>query len=242
MAFLRRLSVGLLAAAIIMLGIVMGGLRLGFANIDLFKSEITYVLSEQGIPGVVFSEVRADWNYFNPILEIRNVSITLPDRSQTLLVDDLIVEFDFWASLTSQTPVVLEISGKIEKLELIRDESGHWWMDQFKLSSDSEQIAVPEFAQTLTLIPRYLKLDLHRLIVKDRASQKTYQLDRIAANIKYRQNQFFVRLSAALPESLGRAVELKAVLNRDRSVVYINSSNVKLGPVSKLLGIQSWCN
>jgi len=239
MALLRRFSAGLLAATIIMLGIVMGGLRLGFANIDFFKSEITYVLSEQGIPGVVFSEVRADWNYFNPILEIRNVSITLADGSQALFVDNLIVEFDFWASLTRQAPVVLEISGKIEKLELIRDESGHWWMDQFQLSSDSEQIVAPEFAQTLTLIPRYLKLDLHRLIVKDRASRKTYQLDRIAANIKYQQNQYFVRLSAALPASLGRAVELKAVLNRDRSVVYINSSNVKLGRVGKLLGIDT---
>ena len=239
MQLLKRLSVGLLAATIILLGIVMGGLRLGFANIDFFKSEITYVLSEQGIPGVVFSEVRADWHYFNPILEIRNVSITLPDRSQVLFVDDLIVEFDFWASLISQTPVVLEISGKIEKLELIRDESGNWWMDQFQLSSDTKEMALPEFARTLTLIPRYLKLDLHRLIIKDRASRKTYQLDRIAAYIKYRENHFFVRLSAALPESLGQAVELKAVLNRDRSVIYVNSSNVKLGRVSQLLGIDT---
>ena len=216
----------------------MGSLRLAMANLDYFKPEISYLLAEEAIPGVSFSNLRADWNHFNPILAIQNASITLPNRSQSLFIDELTVEFDFWASLKEQAPVVLEISGKIEKLELTKDREGRWWMGDINIDS-SRGDGVPGLARTLGFLPRYLKLDLHRLILNDQASASTYQLERVQAFIKHQQQHFFIQLSSALPDSLGQGLVLKGVVNIDRSVVYLKGSKLKLRRFSALFGLDT---
>ena len=239
MALLARITLGLLTTAIILLAIILGGIRLVLVNIEYFKPEIEYLITHDLAPQVVFSGVSGSMNRFNPVLRIDNVSVNLPDHSQPLLINQLEVEFDFWASLRKQTVVVLEIASQLEKLELTRDESGKWWLDTFELNFNADQAPTGNLAQSLFLIPRYLKIDLRRLIIKDQLHGVSHRLDRVAAHINHRKGQFFVQLGVTLPERLGSDVLIKSVLGNDRSVVYLNASNLKLKPILELIGQDS---
>jgi uncharacterized protein (TIGR02099 family) len=237
---LKRLSLGLFVVVVVTLAIIMGGLRLAINNIDYFKPEIEYLLTQNVSKGIVFAGVSGALNRFNPILRIENVSINLPDRSQPLFVDRLAVEFDFWASLRERAPVVLEITGKLEKLELTRDASDRWWTHEFEIPLGDTEAVLPGFARVLALVPRYLKLDLRRLIFHDQKTQSTYQFNDVAAQINHRKNQFHTQLSAVLPDDLGRGILIKSVIDPDRSVIYINSSDLQLSRIAGLLDLDVW--
>jgi uncharacterized protein (TIGR02099 family) len=240
MELIKRISLGVFVVAVILLAIIMGGLRLAISNIEYFKPEIAYLLERDVSKGIVFAGVSGEVNRFNPILRIENVSINLPDRSQPLFIDRLTVEFDFWASLREEAPVVLEISGKLEKIELTRDEAGRWWTHDLEIGTGKNRSSTFDFMESLAFVPRYLKLDLRRLIVRDEKNPATYQLERVAAHINYQQGQFFTQLSAALPEALGQGILVKSVVGPDRSVVYINVSNLQLPAIAGLFDLSTW--
>ena len=240
MELIKRISLGVLVVAVILLAIIMGGLRLAISNIEYFKPEIEYLLERDVSKGIVFTGVSGEVNRFNPILRIENVSINLPDRSQPLFIDRLTVEFDFWASLREEAPVVLEISGKLEKLELTRDESGRWWTHDLEIGTGKNRASTFDFMESLAFVPRYLKLDLRRLIIRDEKNPATYQLERVSAHINYRQGQFFTQLSAALPDELGQGILVKSVMDPNRSVVYINVSNLRLPAIAGLFDLNTW--
>jgi uncharacterized protein YhdP len=173
MELLKRISLSVFVIAIVLLAVIMGGLRLAIMNIDFFKSEIEYLLERDLAPGFVFTGLSGDLNRFNPILRIENVSITLPDRSQPLFIDSLEVEIDFWASWRENALVVLEVTGQLEKLELVKDKAGNWSTNDLSLSIDPDSGPAPEFRQVLALIPRYLNLNLSRLIIRDQQTGTT---------------------------------------------------------------------
>lgn len=240
MKLLARFFAGLLVSALVLLALVMGCLRLAVLNIEYYKSEIEYLLERDASPAIVFTGLSGAMDRFNPILRIDNVSMTLPDRSQPLFIDRLEVEFDFWASLRERTLVVREVTGKLEKLELVKDQDGHWWISDLALAVESDSGPTPGFKQVLALVPRYLKLDLNRLIVHDRKTSTTHQLSDVNAQINHRQNQFFIRFGASLPDQLGQSVLVKSIVGEKRSLVYVNSSNLQLIPVARLLDLDTW--
>lgn len=240
MDLIRRIGLGVFVVAVILLAIIMGSLRLAISNIEYFQPEIEHLLKRDVSKGIVFTGVSGEVNRFNPILRIENVSINLPDRSQPLFIDHLTVEFDFWASLREEAPVVREISGKLEKLELTRDESGRWWTHDLEIGTGKNRSSTFSFMESLAFVPRYLKLDLRRLIIRDEKNPATYQLERISAHINYQQGQFFTQLSAALPDELGLGVLVKSVLGPNRSVVYINVSDLQLPAIAGLFDLNTW--
>ena len=237
MKFLKNIGLALFVTAVLLLALAMVGMRLVISNIDLFGSQIDYLLKREVNKGLVFSQVRGSMLRFNPVLRVDNVSINLPDRSQPLFIDFLEVEFDFWKSLRERTPVVFEISGKLEKLELTRDRAGKWWIDQYQI--DSGDMALPGFSQVLAVLPRYLKLDLQRLIVHDEAHGTTHQLSQVEARIGHREDRFFAQVNAQLPDEFGRGLMLRSVVEPSSSEIYLNAENLQLAPVAKLIGFDT---
>jgi len=236
----KRVTLGILVISVVVLAAIMGAVRLAIINIDYFKSEIEYLLERDLTPGFAFTGLSGDVNRFNPILRIENVSITLPDRSQPLFIDRLEMELDFWASWREQALVVAEVSGKLDKLELVKDESGVWSINDLPLSIDRDEGPAPEFRQVLALVPNYLNLSLSRLIVRDLKSGDTHQLERIEARINHVDEQFFVKLSAALPERLGHGVLVKSIVSPKSSLIYLNTTNLQLSPVANLFDLDTW--
>ncbi len=239
MEILTRISIWLFVVVVILLAITIGSIRLAISNIEYFKPEIEYLLKRDVSKDIVFSGVSGAMNRLNPILRIENVSINLPDRSQPVFIDRLAVEFDFWASLREQAPVALEVSGQLEKLELTKDKSGRWWSHELELAAGNDQTVMPEFVRALALVPRYLKLDLRRLIIQDQKTGTTHQLESVDVHVDHQGDQFFSRLSAALPDQLGQGLLVKSVVGRDRSVFYVNASNLQLAELARLFDVNT---
>jgi len=239
MASLKKFSLLLFVWVLILLALIMGGMRLVISNIEFFKPEIEYLLERDVASGIVFSGVSGTMRRFNPVLRIENVSINQADRSQPLFIDRLEVEFDFWNSLRNRAPVVLEISGKLEKLELTRDVSGSWWLDKYQIDVGSDDTALPGFRQLLELLPRYLKLDLRRLIIRDEKNHATHQLSALSARINHHKGQFFTQVSADLPDEFGGGLLLKSVVDPNSSLVYLNTAELQLAPVARLFEIDT---
>ncbi len=236
----KRITLGLLAAAIILLALSLWALRLAMTNIDNFKPEIEYLLTQDINPAISFGSVTGEMNRFNPVLRIENLTLTLPDRSQPVFIDRLAVEFDFWASLFAWTPVALEISSTLEKIELTRAADGRWWLDELALAADGDGASIRDLTEHLALVPRYLKVDLRRLVIHDRRRAAEHTLERVKAYIDHRDDQYLVQVSAALPPQLGRGVLIKAVLSPDNNLLYVNSSNLQTQPVADLFEIDTW--
>jgi uncharacterized protein (TIGR02099 family) len=238
MEFLKTTILALCFSVIVLLAVGMGGIRLVISNIEYFKPEIDYLLQRDVHEGIVFNRVSGAMNRFNPILRIENVSVNLPDRSQPLFIDRLEVEFDFWSSLRERAPVALEISGQLEKLELTRDLSGRWLINEYHVGADAGEVDLPGFSQLLAVLPRYLKLNLRRLIVHDRQNQATHQLNHVEAHVNHRGGQFLTQVSAALPEELGRGALIKSVVDPASSLIYLNSTDLQLAPLARLFDLE----
>ena len=234
MDLLKRTSIALIIGAIVLLAVAMGGVRFVVSNLEYFKDEVDYLLRRDVHQGITFDRVGGSMNRFNPILRIENVSINLPDRSQPVVVDRLEVEFDFWGSLRERAPVALEITGQLEKLELTKDESGRWLINEYQIGAGAGEVNLPGFSRLLELLPRYVKLDLRQLVVHDLKHQATHQLDQVAARINHRGGQFFTQVSAELPDEFGRSFLLKSVVDPGSSLIYLNTTELQLAPLARL--------
>ena len=109
MQLLVRLSIGLVVTIIVLLAIILGGIRLVLINIEYYKPEIEYLLSEDIAPEVVFSEVSGAMNRFNPILRIETFRSICQIAASRCFIDNLVVEFDFWTSLREQPLLFLRL-------------------------------------------------------------------------------------------------------------------------------------
>ena len=229
----------LFVGSVLLLALAIGGVRLVISNIEYFQSEIGYLLQRDVHQGIVFNRVSGKMNRFNPVVRIDNVSINLPDRSQPLFIDRLEIEFDFWSSIRERAPVALEVSGKLEKIELTRVTDGRWRLNEFDLGATAGDTSLPGFSELLAILPRYLKLDLRRLIVRDQKHETTHLLERVSARIIHRDDRFFTEASAALPDALGRGVLLKTVVTEDSSLIYLNTTDLRLNPLAQLFDIDT---
>ena len=135
--------------------------------------------------------------------------------------------------------MVLEISGKLEKLELTRDVSGLWWLNEYQIGGGSGETVMPGFSNILELLPRYLKLDLRRLIIRDEKHQETHQLSDLSARIIHREGRFFTQVSAVLPDEFGRGLLLKSIVDPSSSLIYLNTSELQLAPVARLFEVDT---
>lgn len=238
MRFLLRISLGLVFTAIILLGIVVAAMRLTMHNIQHFQSEIEYVLSGDETRRVTFSRVHGRFRGFNPILRIENASITLPDRAETMFISYLELEFDFWESLRLKAPLLLEMSGQLESMQIYRDSERRWWLNELQLGASAPQDYSRNFSQILALVPRYLVLDLNRLDLRDDVTGRTHALDRVNLRIDSRHDQLRLQLAAALPETLGKSILVKSSIAADRGLVYLSTTGLRVRPLLGLLDLE----
>jgi len=234
---ISRFIIKLLSLTIILLALVVIGLRISLANIDLFKSDIESWLASNVAPGISYTSIQGGWNQFNPIIKLNNASIMLPDRRQTTAVDEMSVEFDIWKSLRIRSPVVREVSGTISKLSLTKDSSQQWWLNEISLGGASLEKTEANIEQLIARIPHYLHLELDRLIIFDQASDETYQINNIEIDAQQRDGSYYLQLNANLPDVLGNRLSVRSVVSPENSVGYLKSDRLELDRLASLFGI-----
>lgn len=237
MLSLFRYIVRTLIWFLILAGLIIGGLRLALANVGFFRADIESWVSEELASDVGFGDIRIYWNGIYPILELEKAAITLPDRSRTLAVDVLSIEFDLWDSLVLGTPVILDVISSIEKLVVRKDINNRWWLNEIDLKAANESNAAGDIEDFLAAIPHFLQLELKRLIIEDESEQRVHQIDNIFADIQHHDNATHIQLLANLPEVLGGSLQLKALLEGEKGTIYLQTERLRLDPITTLFDV-----
>ena len=236
MGYLIRFIARSLIWMLILVGIIVACLRLSFANIGLFKSEIEEWVAAEVIPGLTFGEIRSRWNRISPIFELDQATITLPDRSNPIVIDRLAIEFDFWGSLIFSSPVIREVNGTIDTVVIRKDKEKRWWLNDINLVAGQGSSAADDIEELLASIPHYLHIDLNRLVIEDEISRQKYLINNISANIEHHDDATHLQLLANLPETLGGSMQMLSILEGNVGTVYLQSQQLKLDPIGELLG------
>ena len=225
---LSRLITRLLSLTIILLAIVVIVLRLGLSNIEIFKSDIENWLAKDVAPGIRFTSIQGGWKKFNPVLRLNDASIVLPNRKQTTAFGYMSVEIDIWKSLNIGSPVVREVSGTISKLNLRKDSTNQWWLNELSLGGTNGDNSESDIKQLIAQIPHYLHLRLNRLILFDQTRGEDYQVDNIEIDVQQREGSYYLQLNANLPELLGNKFNLRSIISQENSVVYLQTDRLEL--------------
>lgn len=236
---LIRLAFALLSWVIILFALATIGIRISLTNIDSFKSEIESWLAAEVIPGTSFVGLQGDWNQFNPVLHLTGASITTPDNRQTLVIDEIVVEFDYFRSLWYWSPVVSEVTGVLAKLSVRKDLAGQWWLNDIPLSFTGSDDTVSSFEELVAQMPHYIQLQLDQLVIDDQGSGQSYRIDQVRAEMQQREESIHLQLSANLPEVLGNRFNIKSIIKQTNSVVYLKSDSLELTRIADLLGIKT---
>ena len=222
---------------LILAGLIVAGLRITLANVGLFRADIETWVAQELAPGISFGDIRCYWNGVEPILELENTTITLPDHSSPIAVDVISLQLDLWGSLVRGSPVVIEVVGSIEKLVIRKDNDKQWWLNDISLNTTDSGDAFGDLEDWLSSIPHFLQLEFKRLIIEDRNQQRTYQINNVFAGIQHHGKVAHAQLSANLPEALGAKLEVKILLKGDAGLVYLQTEHLKLSPVTDLLEV-----
>lgn len=222
---------------VIFIGLIVAGLRLGLANIDLFRADIEDWVSEELSPGIRFGEIRSYWKKINPVLELDNASITLPDRSKSLVVDTISIELDLWGSLVLGTAAISEVTGIIDKITIRKDSEHHWWLNDINLVAAESSAAASDIEDMLASVPHYLEIELRRLIIEDETNRQNYQIENIFADIQHHDDATHLQLLADLPEAFGGSIKIKSILQQNHGLTYFQAEQLKLDPITALFDI-----
>ncbi|MFV2032103.1 MAG: hypothetical protein ACC663_06365, partial [Gammaproteobacteria bacterium] len=234
---LIRFAFALLSWAIILFALATIGLRIGLSNIDTFKTEIEGWLAKDVIPGTSFAGLQGEWNQFNPVLRLNRVSITTPDKSQALVIDELVVEFDYFRSLWYWSPVVSDVTGALAKLSVKKDSEQRWWLNDIPLSFTSSDQTVSSFEELVAQMPYYIQLRLDQLEIDDQFSKRKYRITQVRADLQQLEESIHLQLSAILPDALGNRVNINSIFKQDNSVIYLKSDSLELSRIADLIGI-----
>ncbi len=237
MLSLLRYLTQLLIWMVIFVGLIVAGLRIGLANIGLIRADIQDWVSYELSPGIRFGEIRSHWNKANPVLELDNASITLPDRSKSLVVDAISIELNLWDSLVLGTAVISEVTGVIDKITVRKDSEHRWWLNDINLVAAKSSAAASDIEDMLASIPHYLEIELRRLIVEDETTQQSYQIDNIFADIQHHDQATHLQLLADLPPIFGGALKITSILQQSEGVAYLQVEQLKLDPIAELFEV-----
>ncbi|MFT5659276.1 MAG: hypothetical protein ACI9KN_002559, partial [Gammaproteobacteria bacterium] len=128
MQFIIRPVSKLLYWLLILVALVIGVLRLGFANIDYFKADIEDLLRQSVLPGLRFSDIELEWTQLNHIIYVRDASLRLPNQKKSIIVEKLSFEVSLRKSLLSQSLVFQEVNAQVDTLNIRKDKNHQWWL------------------------------------------------------------------------------------------------------------------
>jgi uncharacterized protein (TIGR02099 family) len=239
MVHLIRLITRLLSVTLLLLALLVVSLRIGLANIDYFETEIKQWLANEVASSISFADIHGGWNQFNPIIRLKNASVTLPNRNQPISVDEMAVELDLVKSVWLQSPVIREISGAIKNLKLKKDSGGQWWLNETHLGgAGGSSSPKTNIAALLSNFPHYLDLEIKQLIIIDQSSGQDYEINWVQLDLQQHDDSFHLELATSLPASLGDQLLMKAIVKPESSLVYIKSDRIELAGFAALFDLE----
>lgn len=172
----------------------------------------SYLSDELGVP-VELGQLTASWDGFDPILQIRNISINNAHNAHVQSAD---IKFAFLNTLIARAPRVKSITLDSVNLGLRQDSAGVWWLSGFDLSrlevpeSDGHEYKLEDVLDGANL----LLLDAFVRVDSQLEDERVWRLP--SASLSYLDSRIYARGNVIEPDGLQPL--LRFVYNSDSLV------------------------
>ena len=234
---LKRLLSVLIVWPVVVVIFLLALLRVSLINLDFVKPELEAWLNDELMQGISFEEIRGEWRHINPVLSLRNVSITSDTRIESLNIDQIKLEIDALSSLLTGRLVIFDVDTSIGQLTIIKDKNKIWSVNGIPVNDDSSiNINVSDL---IPRVPRNLNLHVELLQVHDRLNETTHDIRQVESSIKLLDQIFHLKLNAILPQQLGKRINLVSRFRHDFSHAYLEVNDISIVNWAELFDLQT---
>lgn len=235
----KHFSVWVLLVSLISAAAFSMGGRLIIANLTHFKAEIEQELAQYGITGVSLDSIQGSWRGLHPLLKIKGASLSIPGRSQALSISELDLSVKLFPSLISADLKLASFHTRIEKLVLVHDAEGKWWLNDIPLSAQTADSSnTLDIHALFSRLPDAVSVDIGQLLLRDQLSDVDYMIQASSLNSQRHDEKLALSLQLGLPDSLGQRFKLLLTGNAERQQVYVEARELNLVRWLQLAGFR----
>ena len=234
-----HLSKWMLFALLISLALLSIAGRVLLDNVMHFKSDIVAELAGFGIKGVELENIEGHWQGLHPVLKIKGASLSLPGESHALYISELSLRVKLVPSLLSGNLLLHSLHSTIQKIILVRDHEGLWWLNDIPFTAQTKTEARLDLHAFFQRLPAFSDIEIGQIQLRDQRTGSDYLIQHTSLRNSRKNEQLAMQLSAQLPASLGSQLELSLQGDASRQQVYVQAKTLNLAALIGLLSMQS---
>ncbi len=249
----RHFSIWILLISLLSAALLSLAGRILLSQVELFKADIEQELADYGITGVSLETIRGGWKGLHPQLKVQGAALTIPGRSQALAINELELSVKLIPSLWNSDLILESFHTTIEKLILVRDRQGLWWLNDIPLNTPGIDSAPrPDYLTLLKRLPDFISVDIQLLEIHDLTHDVKYKIRNSSLKSSRQNQKMALELLANLPGILGNRFKFQMIGDELKQQAYIETGNLDLVrliqlvnnfdiPLSKArMSLQSW--
>jgi uncharacterized protein (TIGR02099 family) len=242
MQTLIRSTLKILYWMLILSALMIGVLRLSIPQAQYFKSDIENLLRQSVLPGLSFSHIELEWKQFDHLIHVRNTTLTIPNHTDPVVVEQLSFEISLWRSLLAQSLVIHEVNAVIESLAIRKDQNKHWWLSGVSLSdlillSEHEPPGV-ELFRIIGLTPKIIHLEIGHITIDDEHGKQQHEIESTVIEMQHHLGVVRATLKTNL-QSLGGQLIAQGIFSQRTSLLYSEINELNVSPqLASLFGIE----
>jgi len=233
----HRFSIWVLLVSLITAALLSIGGRVLIGSLEYFKTDIEDELADYGISGVTLDSIKGGWQGFHPVLRIKGASLSVPGRAQALSINELELSVKLIPSLISADLQLKSFHTTVEKLILVHDEQGLWWLNDIALSPQSaemqDRLDIYAFFERL---PDTVTVDIQLLQIRDQFNDVEYLIREGQLSSGRYDQRLALSLTADLPYSLGRKFQLLMTGDAQNQQLYLDAEQLNMVNLLQLAG------
>lgn len=209
------------------------------SNVSNFKHTIELELADYGIKGVNIDDIEADWQGLHLFLKIKGASLSIPGRSYALAVNTLSLRVRLLSSLLNRDLILESFYSSIEKLVLVRDNEGNWWLNDIPFSpSGSTQQSEPVVFEFFQRLPSFVNIDIGLIQLHDQRHQTDYFIQQSTLKSSLKDQQLSLKFISSLPQTLGNNVEVSMTGDAQLQHLFISADWLNIQRLFELASIE----
>ncbi len=208
------------------------------SNVSYFKLAIEQQLTDYGIKGVDLNNIEGHWQGIQPYLKIKGASLSIPGRSHSLSVNELSLRVKLIPSLLSGDLKLESFYANIEKLVLVRDVKGGWWLNDIPLTAGgigNSKLGIFEFFQRL---PSFVNIDIGLIQLRDLRHQDDYFIQGSKLRSSRKLEDLSLEFFSRLPSSLGSNIQFFLKGDAVNQQLYVKADGLDLPSLFQLTSVE----
>ena len=218
----------LLLIILLLLALINIGGRTLLAHAEIFRSQIEQQRADYGIRGVALENISAHWEGLQPVLKIQGGSLSIPGRSHALSVSSLELRVQLVDSLLRGELVLESVYSRIEKMILVRDKKGAWWLNDIALTRPDGITSSLDIYAFFKRLPTFVDIDINLIQLRDLRHDIDYLIQHGHLRSSRNNQRLSLVLDARLPATLGQDFHLLLSGDKTRQSLYIDAPELDL--------------